>query len=264
MSEQILLKREGGLLTICLNRRERRNAMTPDMTQALTQTLAEAAEDDEIRAVILTGAGGHFCVGGDVKAMNKGTGAGLAAGRRIHNLRERMNAASYLHLMPKPTIAAIEGSAAGAGLSLALACDLRICAEDAKLTTAFAKVALSGDFGGSYFLTQMVGAAKARELYLLSAILSGKEAFDLGIVTRSVPADQVQSAANELGKSLANGPTPTYGRMKSNLALAASGAGLAACLDQEARNHTLSMLTADHREAAQAFVEKRPASFQGK
>ncbi|KFI29241.1 enoyl-CoA hydratase [Haematobacter massiliensis] len=263
MTDQVLLNRQDGLLTITLNRPERRNAMTPAMTAALTEALAAAAEDDAVRAVLLTGAGGHFCVGGDVKAMNEGAGADRPLGQRLHTLRDRMSAAFYLHTMPKPTIAAIEGSAAGAGLSLAMACDLRICAEDAKLTTAFAKVALSGDFGGSYFLTHILGGAKARELYLLSPLLSGVEAAEIGLVTRALPAGAVMETARGLAADLAAGPTLTYGRMKQNLTLAATGGSLADCLDQEARNHTLSMLTADHREAAAAFVEKRKAAFAG-
>ncbi len=261
-----LLKREmqDGLLVLTLNRPERRNAMTPDMVFALRDATAAAADDPEVRAVLLTGAGGHFCVGGDVKAMNEGQGQNMSVGERIHNLRDRMSASRYLHEMPKPTIAAIEGSAAGAGLSLALACDFRICASDAKLTTAFAKVGLSGDFGGTYFMSQILGSAKARELYLLSPLLSGEQAAEIGLVTRAVAADQVMSEARTLAAELAAGPTITLGRIKQNLALAEGGGSLAACFDQEARNHTLCMLTDDHKEAAAAFVEKRKPVFTGK
>lgn len=262
--DQLIAERDGGLLVLTLNRPERRNAMTPQMTLALTQALAAAATDDDVRAVVLTGAGGHFCVGGDVRAMNDGAGRDMGLGARIHALRDRMTAAHYLHLMPKPTIAAIEGSAAGAGLSLALACDLRICADDAKLTTAFAKVALSGDFGGSYFLSTILGPARAREHYLLSPVIYGTEAARIGLVTRAVPADAVQTEARALGARLAVGPTLTYGRIKQNLTLAADGAPLAACLDQEAENHSRSALTEDHREAAAAFVDKRAAVFTGR
>lgn len=263
MTDQLMLDRQAGLLVITLNRPERRNAMTREMTRALTEALAAAASDETVRAVVLTGAGGHFCVGGDVKAMNEGAGGADQPGLARLALRERMTASQYLHSMPKPTIAAIEGSAAGAGLSLALACDLRVCAEDAKLTTAFARVGLSGDFGISYFLSRVLGPARAREHLLLSPLLSGREAADLGLVTRCVSPGTVQAAARALGADLASGPTLTYGRMKQNLALAAEGAGLAECLDQEATNHTLSTLTEDHREAAAAFVAKRSPQFRG-
>lgn len=264
MSDQVLTAEENGLLTVTLNRPERRNAMTPDMTAALCSVLAAASEDSAIRAVLLTGAGGHFCVGGDVKAMNAGQGADLSSGERIHRLRERMSAAQMLHTMAKPTVAAVEGSAAGAGLSLAMACDFRIGARDAKLTTAFANVALAGDYGGSFFLSRIVGPAKARELYLLSPLLSGSEAEAIGLLSRAVDAAEVMAQARELAARLAAGPTRTLGLMKQNLNLAAATAGLSECLDQEARNHILSAETGDHREAAAAFVEKRPAQFTGR
>ena len=246
-----------------MNRPERRNALDPELTQALTQAAAEAAEDGSVRAVLLRGAGGHFCVGGDVKAMNEGRGADRPFGQRIHLLRDRMSVSEYLYAMPKPTIAVIEGSAAGAGLSMAMACDLRIAAEDAKITTAFAKVGLAGDYGGSYFMSQILGPAKAREMYLLSPLLSGAEAAAIGLVTRAVPAAEAFDAALALATQLAEGPTATYGRMKRNIAAAADGLGLQSCLDQEAHNHMYSSLSTDHKEAARAFVEKRKPSFTG-
>ncbi len=260
-----VLKRElkDGLLVLTMNRPERRNALDPSLTLALREATAAAAEDPAVRAVLLTGDGGTFCVGGDVKAMNEGQGRDLSLGERMHNLRDRMNASRYLHEMPKPTVAAIEGAAAGAGLSLALACDFRICAADAKLTTAFAKVGLSGDFGGTYFLSQILGSAKARELYLLSPVLTGQQAAEMGLVTRAVPAAALMDEARSFAEDLAAGPTLTYGRIKANLALAEAGGNLGECFDLEARNHTLSARTRDHKEAAAAFVEKRKPSFTG-
>ncbi len=260
-----VLKRElkDGLLVLTMNRPERKNALNPDLTLALRDATAAAAMDPEVRAVLLTGAGGAFCVGGDVKAMNEGQGRDAPVGERMHSLRDRMNASRYLHEMEKPTIAAIEGAAAGAGLSLALACDFRICAEDAKITTAFAKVGLSGDYGGTFFLTHLLGAAKARELYLLSPVLSGVEAAQMGLVTRAVPAGAVMQEATAFAARLAAGPTLTYGRVKRNIAAAEAGGTLGECFDEEARNHTLSAQTHDHREAAAAFVEKRAPAFTG-
>ncbi|MCW8194101.1 enoyl-CoA hydratase [Proteobacteria bacterium 005FR1] len=261
-----ILKQElsDGLLTLTMNRPERNNALNGEMLTALRDATAAASEDPNVRAVLLTGAGGYFCVGGDVKAMNEGEGKDLSVGERIYSLRDRMNVSRYLHEMPKPTIAAIEGAAAGAGLSLALACDFRICADNAKITTAFAKVGLSGDFGGTYFLSQIVGAAKARELYLLSTKLSGREAAELGIVTRAVSAESVMDEARAFARELASGPTITFGKIKQNLNLAESGASLAECFDNEARNHSICADTRDHKEAAAAFVEKRPPVFTGK
>ncbi len=263
MSDALLEEMRDGLLILTMNRPERRNAMNPELTLALRDATARAAEDPNVRAVLLTGAGGTFCVGGDVKAMNEGSGRDLSQGERIHNLRDRMNASRYLHEMPKPTIAAIEGAAAGAGLSLALACDFRVAAKDAKLTTAFAKVGLSGDYGGTYFLSQILGSAKARELYLLSPVLSGEEAERIGLVTRAVDPARVMDEAVEMAASLAAGPTVTLGKIKKNLALAEAGGSLGACFDQEARHHSECSLTADHKEAAAAFVEKRKPAFRG-
>ncbi|OWU83752.1 enoyl-CoA hydratase [Oceanicola sp. 22II-s10i] len=263
MADTLLKENRDGLLILTMNRPDRRNAMDPSLTQGLREATAEAAEDPNVRAVILTGAGGHFCVGGDVKAMNEGRGRDMPFGERLHQLHDRMSASRYLHEMPKPTIAAIDGNAAGAGLSLALACDFRIVAENAKLTTAFAKVGLSGDYGGTYFLTQLLGAAKARELYLLSPILSGIEAGQLGLATRVVPAGEVQAAALEMGTRLAEGPTGILGRIKQNIALAQGGGSLRDCFMTEARNHSESSLTHDHKEAAAAFVEKRKPVFNG-
>ncbi|WP_339947126.1 enoyl-CoA hydratase-related protein [uncultured Albimonas sp.] len=263
MTDVLTRELKDGLLVLTMNRPERKNALNSDLTLALRDATAAAALDPEVRAVMLTGAGGAFCVGGDVKAMNEGEGRDVPTGERLHSLRDRMNASRYLHEMEKPTIAAIEGAAAGAGLSLALACDFRICAEDAKITTAFAKVGLSGDYGGTFFLTHLLGAAKARELYLLSPILSGVEAAAMGLVTRAVPAARLREEATAFAARLAAGPTLTYGRVKRNIAAAEAGGSLADCFDEEARNHTLSAQTDDHREAARAFVEKRAPAFTG-
>jgi 2-(1,2-epoxy-1,2-dihydrophenyl)acetyl-CoA isomerase len=190
-------------------------------------------------------------------------GADPGVDDRIRQLRARMDASRLLHDMPKPTVAAIAGAAAGAGLSLALACDLRIAGESAKLTTAFAKVGLSGDFGGTYFLTRLLGSARARELYLTSPIVDARRALELGLVTRVVADDQVDAAGAELARSLADAASVALGHMKHNLNLA-EHAALDACLDNEAWRHIVCMTTADHREAATAFVEKRPPRFTGK
>jgi len=210
--------------------------------------------------VLLKGAGGTFCVGGDVKAMAEGK-AQLAFEAKVTSLRERMEVSRILHRMQKPVVAQIEGAAAGAGLSIALACDLRIAAESAKITTAFAKVGLSGDFGGTYFLTQLLGSAKARELYLTSPVLSAQEAYNLGMVTKVVPDAEVEEAAHELAMSLAQGPSITLGYIKRNINNAET-MSLEECFDAEAIHHSRSGETLDHKEAAKAFVEKRKPVFQ--
>ena len=178
-------------------------------------------------------------------------------------LRHRVEVSRLLHDMRKPTLAMISGSAAGAGLSLALACDLRIAGKSAKLTTAFAKVGLSGDYGGTYFLTRLVGSAKARELYLTSPILMADEALALGLVTRVVPDAELEAAAHELAMSLAQGPSIALGYIKQNINTAERST-IEAVLDTEAMNHVRCTQTEDHHEAAKAFVEKRKPAFKGR
>jgi 2-(1,2-epoxy-1,2-dihydrophenyl)acetyl-CoA isomerase len=183
--------------------------------------------------------------------------------QKVANLRRGMEVSRILHQMPKPVVAQIDGAAAGAGLSMALACDLRVAGASAKITTAFAKVGLSGDFGGTYFLTHLIGAAKARELYLTSPVLTAEQAQALGIVSRVVPDAEVESATRELALSLAQGPTVTLGYIKTNINNAET-LSLEACFDGEALHHSRCAETADHKEAAAAFVEKRAPVFQGR
>src|ERR1700742_827266 len=196
-NEIVLQHLDKGLLTITMNRPDRRNALNPDMTRGLVEAARRAAEDHEVRAVLLRGAGGPFCVGGDVKSMAEGR-APLPFEAKMANLRRGMEVSRILHEMPKPVVAQLDGAAAGAGLSIALACDLRVAGASAKITTAFAKVGLSGDYGGTYFLTHLLGSAKARELYLTSPVLTAQEALALGMVPRVAPDAEIDAAAHSL------------------------------------------------------------------
>src|SRR3954471_18686269 len=262
MSNDMVLQRlEGGLLTITMNRPERKNALNPDMVAGLVVAARRAADDPEVRAVLFKGAGGSFCVGGDVKSMAEGR-APLPFEVKMANLRRGMEVSRILHQMPKPVVAQLDGAAAGAGLSIALSCDLRVASKSVKITTAFAKVGLSGDYGGTYFLTKLLGSAKARELYLLSPVLTAQEALALGMVTKVVPDAEVEAAAHELAMSLAQGPSVTLGYIKRNINNAES-MSLEECFDGEAIHHSRAGETADHKEAAKAFVEKRKPAFQG-
>src|ERR1700739_4210822 len=261
-NEIVLQHLDKGLLTITMNRPERRNALSPDMTRGLVEAARRAAEDQEVRAVLLKGAGGTFCVGGDVKSMATGR-APLSFEARMVGPRRGMEVSRILHEMSKPVVAQLDGAAAGAGLSIALACDLRVASTSVKITTAFAKVGLSGDYGGNYFLTQMLGRAKARELYLMSPVLTAQEALALGMVTRVVPDAEIDAAAHELAISLAQGPSVTLGYIKRNINNA-EHLSLEACFDAEAIHHSRAGETADHKEAAKAFVEKRKPAFQGR
>src|ERR1700761_6347916 len=260
-NELVLQSLDKGLLTITMNRPDRRNALSADLTRGLVEAARGAAENPEVRAVLLKGAGGTFCVGGDVKSMAAGRAPASFEEKQV-TLRKGMEVSRILHQMHKPVVAQLDGAAAGAGLSIALSCDLRVASESCKITTAFAKVGFSGDYGGTYFLTKMLGTAKARELYLLSPVLSAKEAFDLGMVTRVVPDAEIDAAAHELAMSLAQGPSIAYGYIKRNINNAET-MSLEACFDGEAIHHSRAGETADHKEAAKAFVEKRKPAFQG-
>src|SRR3954469_12286081 len=261
-NDMVLQKLEGGLLTITMNRPERKNALNPHMVRGLVEAARGAADDSEVRAVLFKGAGGSFCVGGDVKAMAEAR-APLPFEAKLANLRRGMEVSRILHQMPKPVVAQLDGAAAGAGLSIALACDLRVAGESAKITTAFAKVGFSGDYGGTYFLTHLLGSAKARELYLLSPVLTAQEACNLGMVTKVVPDAEIEAASRELAMSLAQGPSIALGFIKRNINNAET-MSLEACFDGEAIHHTRAGETADHKEAAKAFVEKRKPAFQGR
>jgi 2-(1,2-epoxy-1,2-dihydrophenyl)acetyl-CoA isomerase len=238
------------------------------MLEALARTLAAVELDDEVGCVVLTGAGGAFCAGGDVRAMDEGyQGAGAGAvpfDVKVHRQRLSQRATSgAIWSMPKPVIAAIPGPAAGAGLSLALACDLRYAADSAVLTTAFAKVGFSGDYGGTWFLTQIVGTAKARELYYFSDRLSAAEAEQAGVVNGVFPAAELAAEVDARARRLAAGPRVAHRYMKDALNRAVTG-DLVECLDLEASFHNHTGLTEDHQEAARAFVEKRPPVFRGR
>ncbi|WP_293458690.1 enoyl-CoA hydratase [Phenylobacterium sp.] len=258
---------DAGVLTITLNRPDARNAMSDEMNQALARQLAWAELAPEVKCVVMTGAGKGFCAGGDVKGMNtrnSGSGGELTLDEAIHRQRVNQRAtAGKLFAMPKPTIAALPGPAAGAGLSLALACDLRIMASTAILTTAFARVGFSGDYGGTYFLTQLVGSAKARELYFLSERVSAEEALRLGLANWVVEPEELAAKTREVARRLASGPTIAYRYMKENLNRAMAGE-VDDCLDLEATHHVHCGRTEDHREAAKAFVEKREPVFKGR
>src|SRR6202008_4033354 len=233
MSNDIVLQNlESGLLTITMNRPDRRNALNREMTLGLVAAARRAAENHEVRAVLLKGAGGTVCVGGDVKSMAEGR-APLPFEARMTNLRRGMEVSRILHQMQKPVVAQVDGAAAGAGLSIALACDLRVASASAKITTASAKGGLSGDYGGTYFLTQMLGSAKARELYLMSPVLTAQEALALGMVTRVVPDAEIDAAAQELAISRARGQSITLGYIKRKIKKA-ERLPLETCFDAEA------------------------------
>src|SRR5712691_5252429 len=264
MSQDLLETVKDGVAVLTMNRPDRLNALSGEMLDMMLEALPRLADDPNVGCIVLTGAGRGFCAGGDVKAMAEGREmSGDTLEERAQGLRGKMETSRWLHEMPKPTLAMVRGAAAGAGLSLALACDLRVAADSARFATAFARVGYSGDFGGSWFLTQLVGTAKARELYFTADIMDAQQALALGIVNRVVPDVRLEDETMALAARLARGPRIAYRYMKRNFNAAESGT-LKDLLDLEAWHHTRCGMTEDHREAAKAFVEKREPVFRGR
>jgi 2-(1,2-epoxy-1,2-dihydrophenyl)acetyl-CoA isomerase len=264
VTDELLTRIDNGLAVITLNRPERLNALTHAMIDGLGRLLADIAADPAIGCVVLTGAGRAFCSGGDVKVQAATAGkSGMSPEQRTDQLRQGMEASRLLHEMPKPTIAMVNGVAAGAGLSLALACDMRIVAESARMTTAFAKVGLSGDYGGTWFLTKLVGPAIARELYFTSEVLDARRMAELRLANRIVPDDRLSEETIALASKLATGPRVAWRYIKRNMKVAEEGS-LSAGLDSEAYGMLRCRESEDHAEAAHAFVEKRAPVFKGR
>jgi 2-(1,2-epoxy-1,2-dihydrophenyl)acetyl-CoA isomerase len=271
----LIAERRHGVLFLTLNRPDKLNALSDQMIAGLLEELGRAAYDKEVGAVVLTGAGRGFCAGGDIGRMRErneaaghdsgAQGAGGEAGinTRIAQLRRSEEVSALLHEMPKVTIGAINGPAAGAGLSIALACDIRIAADTARFGTAFARVGFSGDFGGTYLLTQLVGPAKARELYFTAEVIGADEALKLGMVNRVVPAASLGEEVEAFARRIAAGPTVAYSYMKAHLNLALKS-DLRTILDRESYGQSLTGLTEDHKEAVKAFLEKREPKFKGR
>jgi 2-(1,2-epoxy-1,2-dihydrophenyl)acetyl-CoA isomerase len=234
------------------------------MVEGLLEALPRLDKDPDARVIVLTGAGGAFCAGGDISAMASRPAPTVESEEDdVKRLRAKMEIARLLHEIRKPTIAMVQGAAAGAGLALALACDVRIAGESARFVTAFAKVGFSGDFGGAFFLTKLVGTSRARELYYSGASLTSAEALSLGLVGRVVQDDALAEATRVFARGIANGPSVAIGFMKSNMNLAESGS-LADVLDAEAGHMVKASRTEDHKEATRAFLEKRKAVFVGR
>lgn len=260
-SEKILCRIEDGIAVVTLNDPENRNPLGYDTRPALRDTIDRIARDDDVRCLLLTGAGEAFCAGGNAKAM--ATDEQPALEDRIRRIRHESEVVAVIHEMAKPSIAALPGAAAGAGFSLALACDLRIASDTAFMVTAFGRLGLPGDFGGTWLLTQLVGPARARELYFTSRRVPAAECERIGLVNRVVPPDELRSAAMDLARQLAEGPPVAFRWMKDNLNRALH-ADLRSCLREEAERQCWAAETDDFREATRAFVEKRKPVFRGR
>jgi enoyl-CoA hydratase/carnithine racemase len=249
---------------ITLNRPEARNALSDRLTPALRRMIKQCADDPKVGALLITGAGNAFCAGGDVKGMGDNLSkVEVPIDERVADLRvKQRNLTGALVAVRKPTIAALPGPAAGAGLALALACDIRIAAESAIMATGYARIGLTGDYGIAWLLTRLAGTSRARELMFLSERIDAHRCEMLGLVNRVVPDTELRDTAFALAKSLAEGPSIALGRMKDNLDRALMS-DILESMDQEAENTVQSARTTDHKQAVRAFIEKRKPVFSG-
>jgi enoyl-CoA hydratase/carnithine racemase len=261
-SDEVLCRVEERVATVTLHRPAARNALTLAMKQALARVISALGVDDSVGCVVLTGAGGAFCAGGDTRQMAR-EGPPTAPEERKRLLRWEHGIPLAIHELPKPVVAALAGPAAGAGFSLALACDLRLAAESAFVTAAYARLGLSGDYGGSWFLTRLVGPARAREIYFTGERLDARACERLGIVNRVVPDAELDGAVRDLARRLAAGPPLALRWMKDTLNRALD-ADLATCLDLEAERMVEGARTLDYEEAVRALREGREPLFRGR
>lgn len=260
-SQLVLETREASIITLTLNRPDRLNALDNHLPAALNEALARIAVDSSIHVVVLTGAGRAFCAGGDLSVIRQGREKGDVA-ELGPILRSGMQAVLKMRSMPQPVIAAVNGPAAGAGMNLALAADIRMCTEDAVFGQNFAKVGLFPDYGGTFFLPQLVGPAIAAELFYTGEMVDAKTAHRLGIVNHVYPAIQFAAAVRELAQKIAAGPQLAIRATKESL-FAGQQEALTACLEREVEQQLKCFHSHDCREGIRAFLEKRAPNFQG-
>jgi 2-(1,2-epoxy-1,2-dihydrophenyl)acetyl-CoA isomerase len=258
----LLEAKENGVAWLTLNRPERLNALTGEMTQGLTDALQRLATDREVGCIVITGAGRGWCSGGDVKSMES-RGRDQSVEDRVEGLRRSHQLPLLMRNCPKVIIAMINGPVAGAGLGLALACDLRVAGKSARFGTAFVRIGYSGDYGGTWSLTRLVGTAKARELYLLGDVIDAETAHSLGIVNKLVDDTALRDETMALARRIADGPQIALGYIKKNL-FAAETEPFQTVLDLEAEHQARCAFTEDHKEAVAAFNEKRRPVFKGR
>lgn len=258
----LLETKQDGIATLVMNRPDRLNALNTKLVATLNDVIGRIATDESIRAVVLTGAGRAFCAGGDLALIGEGRATGQTQQLEAL-LTAGMQVVAKMRTMPQPVIAAVNGAAAGAGMNLALAADLRIAAEEAMFGQNFAKVGLFPDFGGTYFLPQLVGPAKAAELFYTGDMIDAKTALRLGIVNQVVPAAQLEAEVKALAQKIAQGPPLAIRAIKKTL-FAGEAEKMDLALAREVDEQVRCYRSDDCAEGIRAFFEKRPPQFRGK
>jgi 2-(1,2-epoxy-1,2-dihydrophenyl)acetyl-CoA isomerase len=258
----LLYAKHDGWAEIQLNRPERHNALSPELLDLLLASVEDAVSDAGIRVVLLTAAGRSFCVGGDLGAFGEGALHAGDSDGLVAELRRQMRVSELLCSSDIVTVAAINGACAGAGLSIAAACDVRVASDRAVFRTGFLDAGLSGDFGGTWLLTRLLGQARARELYLLNRKIAAQAALDIGLISEIWPEDELHVRAHGLVEELVAKSPIALTCMKQNLADADGALGRS--WDREAERHIRCGRTEDAVEAANAWLEKRPPRFVGR
>ncbi len=264
MPENVILTQvRDRVATLTLNRPEKLNAVNPDLLAQAIAVLKEWGRDPEVGAIVVTGAGRAFCAGGDVSAMAREGEEEMTLEQRIDRLRDAQDLSWLLYNLPKVTIAAVNGHAFGAGLGIALACDLRFASNAARFGTAYAKVGFGGDFGTTWLLARYAGAPKAKELFFLGDAIEAAEALRIGLVNRTLEPDRLAAEVSDAAARIANGPLTSFRYMKANVNLAMTS-DFRSLMDREAETHLRCGMTEDHREGVRAFMEKRAPKFAGR
>jgi 2-(1,2-epoxy-1,2-dihydrophenyl)acetyl-CoA isomerase len=256
--EHLLVEKLGPVLSLTLNRPDRLNAFSPDMILGLTNTIQEAQNDDDVQVIVLSGSGRSFSAGGDVKTM------GQAGPTQVYDHVGKLNQLILtMKNLEKPIIAAVHGFAAGAGVNLALACDLIVAAEDSKFALSFSQVGLVSDGGGSYFLPRLIGPHLAKQFFFSAEPISAERLYQLGVINTLIPVEKLQEETTKLALKLAHGPGRAYGKQKKLIDHSFT-ATLEEILEEERLTQVLMVQTEDHNEGITAFKEKRKPAFKGR
>ena len=260
--QHLLVRQDGGVLTITMNRPEVLNAFNDIMLAELTVVMEAVAQDEEVRCVVLTGAGRAFGSGQDLHSLVEGRSSG-SVGVVSEHLQKYHRVVYAIREMPKPVLAAVQGVAAGISCNIALACDLRIASDNARFIEAFARIGLVPDGGGGYFLPRLVGVGKALELSMLADEVSGSEAARIGLVNTCVPLEEFEEATQALAQRLAKGPTRTYALIKK-LIYTSAESDLQTSMRLEGELQDIAFETEDHQNAVAAFLQKRKPEYKGR